>query len=411
MFGQYRSKLTRSLTAGVAVITIGGALSACSSSKTSTSSATTASSSATTASGSSGTTASSGGASSAVTAAEQIVAQAEQPPTHIPQTTPLSSAPPKGKTFVFLQCEVSQCTDIASGIKAATAAIGWNLKTIPFQSANPATLVSGLQQALQYNPVAVAFSGLPEVTWQSEIPAYQKAGVIMIPAFMGQLTTPSPVVPYDIGAYNGTVESAKQIAAWITEKSNANAQVLSVGVPSFPLLATYTTAFASALGADCSACKITDVNATIPQVDAGQIDSLIVTALQKNPSIKYVTVVDGAFIDGLPSALAAAGLTGKVQITGIGADVSNETNILSGGDFKAFTALATIDSGWVMVDAALRHLEGMPVTSTNDGTSTGSLPGMLLTEKSMKANNIPAANSFNFPADYASQFMSLWHVG
>jgi ribose transport system substrate-binding protein len=407
MFDHYRSKLTRSLTAGVALVTIGGALSACSSSKTSTSSATTASSSATTATGSSATTASGGGSSAAVTAAEQIVAAAEQPPTHIPQTTPLTSAPPKGKTFVFLQCEVAQCTDIASGIKAATSAVGWNLKTIPFQSANPATLVSAMQQALQYNPVAVAFSGLPEVTWQSEIPAYQKAGVIMIPAFMGQLTTPSPVVPYDIGAYNGTVTSAKQIAAWITEKSNANAKVLSVGVPSFPLLATYTTAFASALGKDCSACTISTINATIPEVDAGQIDSLIVSALQKDPSIKYVTIVDGAFVDGLPSALAAAGLTGKVQITGIGADVANETNILSGGDFKAFTALATLDSGWLMVDAALRHVEGMPVTATSDG----GLPGMLLTKNSMTKGHIPAANSFNFPADYPQQFMSLWHVG
>ncbi len=408
MFYHYRSKLTRALTAGVALVTIGGALSACSSSKTSTSSATTApSSSATTASGSSATTASGGGASAEVAAAEQIVAAAETVPAHIPQTTPLTSAPPKGKTFVFLQCEVSQCTDIAKGIKAATAAVGWNLKTIAFQSANPATLVSAMQQALQYNPVAVAFSGLPEVTWQSEIPAYQKAGVILIPAFMGQLTTPSPVIPYDIGAYNGTVTSAKQIAAWITEKSNGNAKVLSVGVPSFPLLATYTTAFASALGKDCSACSITNVNATIPQVDAGQVNSLIVSALQKDPSIKYVTVVDGAFVDGLPSALAAAGLTGKVQITGIGADVSNETNILQGGDFKAFTALATIDSGWLMVDAALRHVEGMPVTGSNDG----GLPGMLLTKNSMTKYHIPAANSFNFPADYAQQFMSLWHVG
>jgi hypothetical protein len=60
-----------------------------------------------------------------------------------------------------------------------------------------------------------------------------------------------------------------------------------------------------------------------------------------------------------------------------------------------------------MVDAALRHAEGMPVTATNDG----GFPGMLLTKKSMTAANVPAANSFNFPANYAQQFMSLWHVG
>ena len=409
MFSYSRTRLSRALTAGVVTVAIAGTLSACSSSKTaaSTSATTAASSSATTAGSSGSTSATTGGASAEVTAAEQIVASAEKLPTAIPQTTPLTSAPPKGKTFVFLQCEIAQCTDIASGVKAATAAVGWNLKTIPFQSSNPATLVSAMQQALQYNPVAVAFSGLPEVTWQSEIPAYQKAGVILIPAFMGPLTTPSSVLPYDIGAYNGTATSAKQIAAWITEKSNGTGKVLLVGVPSFPLLAVYGTVFTATLPKDCSGCSISTINATIPEVDAGQIDSLIVSALQKDPTIKYVSVVDGAFVDGLPSALAAAGLTGKVSITGIGADVANETNITTGGDFKAFTALATVFSGWLMVDAALRHVEGMPATASNDG----GFPGMLLTQKSMSANHVAVANSFNYPTNYAQQFMSLWHVG
>ena len=407
MFNSFGRRTARTLTASVAAVTIAGALASCSSSKsTSSSSPTTAASSGST----SATTAAAGGSSGAsaeVAAAQKIVSAAEAMPTKIPLSTPLTSAPPKGKTFVFLQCEVSQCTDIASGVKAATAAIGWNLKTIPFQSANPATLISGLQQALQYNPVAVAFSGLPEAVWQSEIPAYQKAGAILIPAFMGPLTSPSPVVPYNIAAQAGTVESAKQIAAWITADSNGTGKVLLVGVPSFPLLAVYGTAFHSALPQYCSGCSITDINATIPEVDAGQINSLIVSALQKDPSIKYVSVVDGAFVDGLPSALAAAGLTGKVKITGIGADVANETNILSGGDEKAFTALATVYSGWLMVDAALRHVEGMPATDVEDG----GLPSQLLTQQSMKANNLQPANSYNYPTDYPQQFKALWKVG
>jgi ribose transport system substrate-binding protein len=398
MFNHLGGKAARTLTALVAVVAIAGALSSCSSSK----STSTPSTSATTSGGGGGSA-----VSAEVAAAQKIVATAEQLPTTIPLTTPLASAPPRGKTFVFLQCEVSQCADIATGIKAAIAAIGWNLKVIPFQSSNPATLISGLQQALQYNPVAVAFSGLPEVLWQSEIPAYQKAGVVMIPAFMGPLTTPSPVVPYDIGAKEGTVLSAQQLAAWVTADSNGTGRVLSLGVPSFPLLAIFSTTFQQQLSQQCSGCSVVNLSATIPEVDAGQVNSLIVSALQKDPSIKYVAVCDGAFIDGLPSALAAAGLTGKVKIVGIGADVANESNILSGGDEKAFTALATLYSGWLMVDAALRHVEGMPATDSEDG----GLPSMLLTEQSMKANNIQPANSFNYPANYPQQFEALWHVG
>ena len=405
MFNRFGSKAARTISASVAAVTIAGALASCSSSKSPASTATTVAPSG--GGSTSATTAGSSGASAEVAAAQQIVTAAEQAPTKIPLTTPLASKPPTGKTFVFLQCEVSQCTDIASGVKAVTDAIGWNLKTIPFQSANPATLISALQQALQYNPVAVAFSGLPEAVWQSEIPAYQKAGAILIPAFMGPLTTPSPVVPYNIAAQSGTVEAAKQIAAWITVDSNGTGKVLLVGVPSFPLLAVYSTAFKAALSQSCSACSISNIDATIPEVDAGQINSLIVSALQKDPSIKYVSVVDGAFVDGLPSALAAAGLSGKVKITGIGADVANESNILSGGDLKAFTALATIYSGWLMVDAALRNLEKMPVVDIEDG----GLPSQLLTKQTMTADNIQPANSFNYPTDYGQQFKTLWQVG
>ena len=340
-------------------------------------------------------------------AAEKLVAQAEQFPTNIPLTTPVKSAPPKGKTFVVLQCEISQCTDIVSGARAATAAIGWNLKVVPYQSANPATLVSALQQALQYNPVAVGFSGLPEAVWQSVLPAYQKAGVPLIPAFMGPLTTPSPQIPYDLAAKVGVLQSATELAAWVTVDSKGTGKVLVVNVPSFPILAEFGDAFGADVKSQCTGCAVSSIDATIPEVDAGQIDSLIVSALQKDPSIDYVSTVDGAFIDGLPSALAAAGLTGKVKVVGVGADVANEANILAGGPDMAFFSLATAYTGWQMVDAAIREEEGMPVVDPEDG----GLPGQLLTKQDMTADHLQPANSYDYPTDYPQQFKALWHVG
>lgn len=392
----------RTATVCVAALTMTGMLAACSSSsKSAAGSAQSATTAPAATSGASPTTA----GSSALSADQSILTAAEAFPTHIPQTTPLTSAPPKGKTLVFLQCEISQCTDIGSGIKAAAAAAGWNEKILNFQSANPATLITALKEALQYKPTAVVFSGLPEVLWQSEIPAYQAAGAVMIPMFAGPLTTPSPnVIPYNIGATEGTKLSAKQLAAWIAVDSGGKGHILLLGVPSFPLLAVYTDAFKQYLPTECPGCTVTEVDATIPQVDSGQVDSVITSALTKDPSLNYLSVVDGAFVDGLPSAMAAAGLSGKVKVTGIGADVANETDILAGKDMYAFTALATVDSGWVAVDAALRHAEGMPVTDIEDG----GLPGMLLTKQTMTANHIQPANSFNFPSNYGQQFQALW---
>ena len=42
-------------------------------------------------------------------------------PTKIPLEVPLVSAPPPGKTIVFLQCELAQCKGIGDGVTAAAA--------------------------------------------------------------------------------------------------------------------------------------------------------------------------------------------------------------------------------------------------------------------------------------------------
>jgi len=40
-------------------------------------------------------------------------------------TQALPSAPPKGKTVLFLQCEEAQCAQEGQGMQAAAATIGW----------------------------------------------------------------------------------------------------------------------------------------------------------------------------------------------------------------------------------------------------------------------------------------------
>ena len=59
-----------------------------------------------------GSSSSAGGSSggSGVAAAKAATAKNKIAPTSIPQTTPLKTKPPTGKTFVFLKCsDVNQC--------------------------------------------------------------------------------------------------------------------------------------------------------------------------------------------------------------------------------------------------------------------------------------------------------------
>ena len=85
---------------------------------------------------SAGSTSSGGGGDAGVEAAKAATEKNLQEPTTIPQTTPLDSKPPTGKTFVWLKCDVNQCADLADGFKAATAALGWTYKELTYKTAD-----------------------------------------------------------------------------------------------------------------------------------------------------------------------------------------------------------------------------------------------------------------------------------
>jgi ribose transport system substrate-binding protein len=328
------------------------------------------------------------------------VSQYTQPPTKIPLTTPLPSPAPKGKTFVWFQCDLPTCTEIGSGITAATKAIGWNLKVLSYKSSDPATLTAAMNQALQYHPVAVAVSGLPQATWQSEVKVYQQAGIPILPSFIGPNPT-SSTVPVNIYSDYDAALHAKLIGNWFIADSKATGNALVVTVPSFPILTSFTDDLTSGIAKDCAGCKTSNLEITIPEEEAGQVTQLVVAALRKDPSANYVLIPDALLVDGLPSALKSAGLT-KVKVAGSWGDAAGGSYVKSGAE-GAWTGLATPYSGWLDIDAAARLVEKAPLPST----AQYALPTQLLTQSSVGT----PANTYDFPADYPSQFQALWHVG
>jgi ribose transport system substrate-binding protein len=344
---------------------------------------------------SSGSTAS--GNASGPGSISSVVASYAKPPTTIPITTPLKTSPPKGKTFVFLQCDVAQCTEESTAMKAVTAAIGWNLKVIPYQSENPATIISGLKQALQLNPAAVGLTGIPQIEWQSELPAYEKAGVPIVVGQVGPQVLSKTVIA-SIGDDLNVQITGKVLADYFIANSGGKGKVLQFQVPDFPILGAFDQAFRADVQASCPGCSVTPLTGTIAEVTSGGATAAIVSALQRNPQDTWLVTDDGPWVDGLPSALAAAHL--HVKIIGEGADVTNETGVRE-GTMTAFTAVALDYGMWAMMDAVLRHLEGMP-NSANEGL----LPVQLL----VKGESFAVSESYNQPADYAAQMEKLWHV-
>jgi len=336
-----------------------------------------------------------------VAAAKKFVAPFLKVPTTIGVKVPLKTAPPKHKLFIYFECDVSQCAVENTSLAQAAALVGWRYKAITYQDANPATLVAAMAQGLQMKPAAVALSGIPEVLWATQYAAYKAAHVPIITGYEGPETTKFPIIgniggPSDVGKF-GTI-----VANWLIAHSNAKANVLSVEVSSYPILQVGSNKFASTLAAGCKACKLTALDLTIPEIMSGAVNSTIVTALQRDPTIKYVYMCDGAFADGLTSALNAAGLS-NIQIVGQAADTTQLTALKAGNTaIKAFTALALNYGSYLMIDLAARWMEGMKASP-----SDGGLPAQLL----VHGGTFKVSDSFDQPANFRAQFKKLWKLG
>lgn len=346
--------------------------------------------------------ASSGSGSSEVEAAKTKVEEFKKEPTSIGVTEPLKAKPQPGGTFVWMKCDVGQCTIEGDGIKAATEAIGWTYKEISYKSADPATLVSALQQALTYKPTVVALSGLPRAVWESAAKQYQAAGVPIVVGYVGggQANVADPVIG-EVGGDADVSAYGDMLAQWFIADSDAKGGAALLSVNDFPVLKTFSDSFKKSVAAGCSACKVTEVNATIPQITSGQAVTPLISAIQKDPSIGYVMSANMPFITGILGQLSAAGLKGKVKVAGESADIA-ALQLLKSGEYAASTGLALKYTGWLMVDEALRHLQGMTIQPNG-----GNLPKQLLTPDV----SFDISDSYDKPADFQAQFKKLWQVG
>jgi ribose transport system substrate-binding protein len=338
--------------------------------------------------------------SAQVAAAQSKVDTLLAAPTSIGITQPLKTTPAGGKTLVFLSCDNGLCQLLASGTGAAAKVAGLGYKNIPVKLADPATLIAGMQQALQMKPkpAGVAFAGIPEAVWSSQVPAFAKAGVPLIPIAVGPVTI-APGVPATLDGPADATAQAAAIAEYFIADSHGTGKALVVNVPDVGALKIATDSFTSTVAAGCSGCSATALDVTLAQVASNGVVPAVVSALQRAPKTTYVVTPQGEFTQGLQAAIKAAGLT-KVKLIGINPAKFNQQDLLT-GDAAAFASLPFNIMAWRTVDVALRYSEGMTVP---DGG--GVLPLQLLT----KATVGTPADSIDRPADYQAQFKKLWLV-
>lgn len=336
--------------------------------------------------------------------AKAIVAQFHAAPKQIPQTVPLPSKPPTGKTLAFLvQQGVSSNALIGNAEKAAVQALGWKYVEIPYDGSNPATLQAAFATALSRHANVVTLTAIPTSLFgKSTISNYQRAGVPIVVGAEAPVPPPNnPVV--QTGDADGPAtfqQAAKVVAAWFVADSGGEGNAVVESVPSLSVIPPWVNEFKSEVHALCpKLCGVQVVNATLTQATSpGQNGTLVTSALRRNPSYKYLLFSDATFASGINAALSSAGLT---DIKVGGSDYQSEqAAALRSHTQAAWTGVSLQNLAYGNVDYAVRAVMHAPLTSNND-----QLPIELMTP-----SNIGNQTTFNQPPDSLQQYEKIWHV-
>lgn len=376
--------LKRSLTAAAALAVV-ASMAACGSSGSSSG-------------GSNATATSSSSAQAAVAAAMKDLAPYEKanPTISLPA---LASKPPTGKTIDFLGCPVASCLEIQQAAQAAASEIGWNVKVVN-GGLTPATITSAMDSIAQAPDAAVLGIGiLPNSAIQSQLDTLKSKGVPFV-----AVASVSPIGDDMIANFSSTPEiavSGKVMADWIVADSKADAKVAYFWDPSLTQHKAAKDAFVSQLSSLCPSCSA-DVQSTSFSTGIGTADpKQIVSYLQANPDINYLVVGIGDATAGVPQALAAAGLAGKVKIVTRLVDTGNFANIKQGTETMGVTE-ETSEIGWRMVDVLIRHMQGASISCCT--TPVGTIH--VITKANLPAD---ITKPYTVP-DYQAAFKKAWQL-
>jgi ribose transport system substrate-binding protein len=306
--------------------------------------------------GSANAAAASGSSTPGAKAAAAVLRAAEARPASLglpPVTKPI----PAGKTVSFVHCGVAVCDLIAASLRNAAGILGWKVDVVP-SNGTPASIKAAWDTVVRLHPDVAIGSGFNHTLFASEAAKLQAMHVpIMnwstldtvgdgITFVKGGPQVSSPLVGTDM-------------AAWVVTSTGGKADTLYVDLPTYVILKPVATSFASHYKQWCPTCKLASISVPLTAIGT-TAPSLIVSYLRAHPGINRIALSYDGLGVGLPAALSAAGLAGKVQFIG---ESATETNLAY---VQAGTEAATVGEPYyeifaMFLDAAARNMTGQPL--------------------------------------------------
>jgi len=325
-------------------------------------------------------------------------------PTSIVQSAALTKVPPKKKVG-FIQCADPACAKLATYIKEATGALGWNLVTVNATATDPG---SAIQQAIDAGVDYIATTGFPVALFKQQMAEAKAKGIGVFLCF----STDVPAGP-DNDLYSDCYDStaagayASAMADYLIVQSKGAVNALVVSIPTYPILTAQVDAMRAELAKNCPACKANTLEVTVNDLVGGAVPQNISSYLQAHPDVNYVYFTYASLANGVAPALRAAGLSAKVKLVGTQGSQPQMKEVADGTS-AAWSALPQELSMWTMVDQMARLSVGQ--WSLPDERTAAVPPFYLVTTADAANALVNLEDGWPGPAGFKDAFRKLWGV-
>lgn len=334
-----------------------------------------------------------------VAAAEAAVAagRAELAP-DIPDATVDASAN-AGKTIWYISATMQLETMIgfAEGVQQAADASGLKVKI--YDGANsPQKYNDGITQAVAQEADGIILQGIDPALVQQTLAQAEAAGIPTVDAMNGD---PDDALQAGISSHITVdfTEGGKMLADYILAETGCDANVLELTSSLYVALKNKSKGFNDEIDALCPWCVVDTQEVNFADF-ANSVNTVVRTAVQRNPDLNYVNAADdgiaffvGPVLEGLDSDLPLA--------AGNGAPANMESLRNGGNQVMDLIFPPLPYMGWVEVDRLQRAMLGEDVPSGAIGQQIVDVS----TVKPTEAEQLPAFE------DYSELFLANWGIG
>jgi len=338
--------------------------------------------------------ASAGSGEAGVKAATEAIKPLESAPSPIPAEEPLKTLP-EGKKFVYVQCSVPECAYVGKFTMEAAKELGADL-TIIKAGADAESIGQAFESAIAMKPDVVLENAIDPSLWTDQRAKLAELGIPVVAQ-----TTPVEAgdgIDFALIGPSAWTRVGEMMADWVVSKSDGHAKTVLFWPPQLPVFKFFAESFEQQMKKNCPACEVELVTVPATEIGTPRLPNRVVSYLQANPDVEYVTMAFGSMAIGLPQALAAGGMNDVKVISNSGGPTNFQ--YIKNGQQTMDLAMDLGVQAWLGADAAARLATGQAITDPNPLP-----PIQFLTEENLTFD--PSQLFTAFP-DYQEHFEELW---